>query len=304
VNPVESVPSSSIRGNRLGTGVAMTVAGGVGWGMSGTMSQQLFSAYGVEPAWLLSVRMTIAAAIFAVLVLATKRAELFALLKVPRDVAHLVAFALGGVLLCSFSYLNAIRASDAGTATVLQSLNLLIILAVTCARLHRRPVRRELVGVGLALVGTFLIATHGSFTSLAIAPAGLAWGLATAVACAIYTLLPASLLARYGSMAVTGSAIVCCAVASDVVFRPWEAVPALDAAGWLLVLGVAVVGTVLSFVLYLGGVKLVGGMLAGLLGCAEPVTACVLAAAVLGTSFAPLDVVGIVMIIAMMFLMV
>jgi drug/metabolite transporter (DMT)-like permease len=89
-----------------------------------------------------------------------------------------------------------------------------------------------------------------------------------------------------------------------VAFRPWEAVPALDAAGWLLVLGVAVVGTVLSFVLYLGGVKLVGGMLAGLLGCAEPVTACVLAAAVLGTAFAPLDVVGIVMIIAMMFLMV
>jgi drug/metabolite transporter (DMT)-like permease len=304
VEPVESVPSSSIRGNRLGVGVAMTVAGGVGWGMSGTMSQQLFSGYGVEPGWLLSMRMTIAAAVFAVILAATQRSRLRALLKVPRDVAQLVVFALCGVLLCSFSYLNAIRTSDAGTATVLQSLNLLVILAVTCARLRRRPTRRELTGVGLALVGTFLIATHGSLTSLAIAPAGLAWGLATAGACALYTMLPAGLLARYGSVAVTGSAIACCAAAADAAFRPWEAVPVLDAAGWLLVLGVAVLGTVLSFLLYLGGVKLVGGMLAGLLGCAEPVTACVLSAAVLGTAFAPLDVAGIAMIIVMMFLMV
>ena len=93
-------------------------------------------------------------------------------------------------------------------------------------------------------------------------------------------------------------------MASWTLFQPWEIAVSLDLEGWFYVAAVTVIGTVVSFACFLNGVKLVGSMLAGLLGCVEPVAACLLSALWLGTQFAPMDIVGMAMIIVMMFLMV
>lgn len=300
---VSARPADQVTGNHLGLGILLTILGGVGWGFSGTCAQFLFGAYGVDPLWIVCTRSVAAGVFFIALACVIDRERLVACVTDVRSMLKVAVFALFGVLMCQVCYLFAIDASDAGTATVLQSLNLLVILAVVCVQLRRRPTRKELVGVGLALVGTFLVATHGSFTSLAISPQALGWGLATAVSCALYTLLPGRLLAQYGAIVVTGVAMVMGGVVSCAAFHPWELGVALDAQGWLLVVAVVAVGTVMSYLCYLNGVKIVGSMLAGLLGCAEPVTACVLSCAWLGTVFMPVDVAGIAMIIAMMFLM-
>lgn len=300
---VSAQPSGAVRGNHLGLGIILTIVGGACWGLSGTCAQFLFGAYGVNPTWVVCVRSLVAGAFFIALACVVDRKRLVACLTDGRSMAQVAVFSLGGVMLCQVCYLFAIDASDAGTATVLQSLNLLVILAVVCVQLKRRPNAKELTGVALALVGTFLVATHGSLTSLAISPRALGWGLATAVSCALYTLLPGKLLARYGAIVVTGLAMAIGGVVSSAAFRPWETTVPLDLQGWLLMACVVVVGTIVSYLCYLNGVKLVGSMLAGLLGCAEPVTACILSAVWLGTVFMPVDVVGIVMIIAMMVLM-
>ena len=299
-----SKPSSLVTGEHLGFGIVCTILGGVCWGFSGTCAQFLFSRYGVSPEWVVCVRLLGAGAVFMALAFALDRANLKAACTSPRGLGSIVVFSLGGLALCQVCYLNAINASDAGTATVLQALNLLIILAVVCIRLKRRPTRRELVGVALALAGTFLIATHGSFTSLAVTPAGLFWGLLTAVSAALYTLLPAKPLAQYGSIVVTGLARGVGAVATWALFRPWEIPVRLDAGGVLAVVAVVLVGTVASYLLFLNGLKIVGSMLAGLFASTEPITASVLSSVWLGTTFAPVDLVGMGMIIAMMFTMV
>ena len=147
------------------------------------------------------------------------------------------------------------------------------------------------------------MSTHGSPTGLAISPQALGWGLATAVAAALYTLLPGRLLYEHGSIVTTGMAMATAGLVSCLAFRPWEIEVHLDLEGYAVVAAIVVVGTIVSFLCFLNGVKLVGSMLAGLLGCAEPVTACVLSAVWLGTVFMPVDVVGIAMIIVMMVLM-
>ncbi len=303
MNSVPAKPSSQVTGQHLGLGIALTLVGAVCWGFSGTCAQFLFSGYGLDPRWVVCVRSTVAGLFFLLLAVAVDRKRLVAVLTSPRALLSMFAFGVLGVLLCQVCYLFTIEASDAGTATVLQSLNLLIILAVVCFQLHRRPTRKEYIGVGLALVGTFLVATHGSFTSLAISPSTLCWGLATAVGCALYTLLPGRLLAEYGSIVTTGVAMTMAGVVSGALFRPWSLSAELDVTGLLFMGAIVVVGTIVSYLCYLNGVKLVGSMLAGLLGCAEPVTACVLSAVWLGTAFVPVDIVGMGMIIAMMFLM-
>ena len=47
-----------------------------------------------------------------------------------RDTIHLLAFAIFGITFCQFTYFMAIQASNAGTATVLQYLSPILILAV------------------------------------------------------------------------------------------------------------------------------------------------------------------------------
>jgi len=303
VQNVDSKPASHVDGSRLGLGVVLTLIGGIGWGFSGTCAQFLFDGYALDPRWLVCVRSMGAGIIFLIVASLFDRKNLRAAFN-PRTLLRIAVFGICGVLMCQTCYLFAIQTTDAGTATVLQSLNLLIIMCVVCVQMRRRPRPKELVGVALAIAGTFLIATHGSFSSLAISPAGLAWGLGTAVAGALYILLPAKLLQEHGSIVVTGFAMLFGGVVSWAAFQPWTIPVHLDLQGWMYVAAVTVIGTVVSFACFLNGVKMVGSMLAGLLGCAEPVAACVLSALWLGTQFAPMDIVGMAMIIGMMFLMV
>ena len=123
------------------------------------------------------------------------------------------------------------RLTNAGTATVLQCLQLVIIMGYTCVIDHRMPRVREAVGIGLALGGTFLIATGGDPTSLSISPLGLVAGLMCAVSATCMAVIPAKILPEYGSPIVTGSAMLTAGVVSCVFVQPWAHMPALDAAG-------------------------------------------------------------------------
>ena len=88
----------------------------------------------------------------------------------------------------------------------------------------------------------------------------------------------------------------------SVFVRPWESVPAFDASGLIALAILIVVGSFLAYNLYMQGVKDIGSVRASLIGTVEPVSATVTSALVLGTVFAPTDLIGFALIIAMVFL--
>ena len=51
----------------------------------------------------------------------------------------------------------------------------------------------------LAIGGTFLIATHGQMDQLSMTPAGLFWGLFSALTYALYIILPIKLIQNGGA---------------------------------------------------------------------------------------------------------
>ena len=283
-------------------GALITLLGGTCWGFSGTMASLLFSAYGVAPTWLLAVRQVVAGLLFLAYNLLVARDALRRLWTNPGHRRQLLVFAWLALLPSQLLYLVAVQLTDAGTATVLQCLQLVVIMAVTCVRARRAPAARELGGVGLALVGTFLIATEGDPSGLALPAAALAAGLACAVTTAGMSLVPAKILPVYGSSVVTGSAMLAAGVVSCALFQPWASMPVLDARGWLVLAAFIVVGTFFAFLFYLQGVREIGGMKASLLGTVEPVVATVLSVLLLGTEFAPATILGFACIIAMVFL--
>ena len=140
-------------------GVLATLAGAGLWGFSGTSASMLFDVYHVDTLWLLSVRQIFAGLLFMVLIAFTARDRFVRLWTNPAHIRTQLLFTLFGLFANQLFYLIAIRLTNAGTATVLQCLELIIIMVITCVRQTRGPRKRELAGLILALLGTFLIAT-------------------------------------------------------------------------------------------------------------------------------------------------
>ena len=277
--------------------------GGVCWGFSGTCGQYLFSRFDVSTLWLTCLRLLAGGVIMLALAAVRHRRELRNIWRCPGDAAMLVAYGLFGLMMCQYAYMTSISYSNAGTTTVLQTLSLVIIMLLTCLRLRRRPNLVETIALLLALFGTFLLATGGDPAHMVLSPQGLFWGLATAVAATVYTLLPRRLLSRWNREVVNGWAMLIGGVVLNLGARSWTFQVDLPLRGWLAVCAIVVFGTVLSFTLFMQGIRDVGPVKSSMLASTEPVSATVFSAVWLGTAFSTVDLLGFVAIIATIFLL-
>lgn len=293
---------------RFWRGVVAALIGGAMWGFSGTCAQYLYQHYEIDPLFITWVRMLGSGILFLILLASTQRGKLRAISGDRRELGRLALFGIAGLFLCQFTYTTSVNATNAGTATVLQSLNTVFILAATCLMMRRAPRAMELGGLALALVATWLIATKGNLTALMIPPAGLAWGLINAASCTFYIMYPKHLFARWGSLPVTGIGMLIGGIAAVAIWGLgglWGAppvVPELGLDGVLVLAAIVVIGTLAAFGLYLHGVSIVGSVKGGLLGTTEPASAMVFAALWLGTMFTWADWIGLVLMVAMIFL--
>lgn len=305
-----------MRDNPFFQGVICLLAGSVLWGFSGACTQYLFAHYAVSSLFITVVRMVGAGLLFLAYLLAAQRSRVRTLLSDRVERQRLAAFGVLGLFACQLTYIVTIGYTNAGIATVLQSLCTVIVLAVTCAQVHRHPYRLEIIGVVCALAATVLIATKGDLGTLNMPLLGLVWGLGTAAAESVYVLLSGPLTARWGSLVVTGLGMLAGGVAAFAVFAASGAVfaatggaagqpvavPVLGADGWLMLVLIVVFGTFGAFGLFIHGLSIVGGVRGTLLGTMEPVAATCFSALWLGTAFGWADWAGLVLMVAMVFL--
>ena len=283
-------------------GVLAALAGAVAWGFSGTCVQFLFGSTDIDAVTLTMLRQLGAGLLFLAALLVRERKRLAEMFGERDTLLRLAIFGVAGLFLNSLLYAATISFTNAGTATVLQSLCIVFALVVTCVTSRRKPRYAELVALACAMLAVFLIATHGDATSLKMPLAGLLLGLATAAAATFYTMYPKRLFERWGSFAVTGLGMLVGGLAGLVVClatgRLGASFPAFDAPS-LSVLGVAiVVGTFGAYGLFLRGVSAVGAVRGNMLGAAEPVSATVISALWLGTAFSWADWAGLALMVA------
>ncbi len=182
-------------------GIAMTLCGGVLWGVNATVfSKILMGTYHASPLWIACVRELAAGVLFAACSAIMTPKLLTGALRDRKSYPRLLATAIICVLLVQVAYLESINWTNSGTATVLQSLNLLFVLGVVCLRGRRLPGVREGIGVALAFAGTVLIATGGDFTTLKLPLVGLIWGAINAASTAAMVFLPVKLIERWGQL--------------------------------------------------------------------------------------------------------
>ena len=231
------------------------------------------------------------------------RDSVLGILRDPKDLLRLICYGICGLLLCQYAYMTAISWSNAATTTVLQNLGLLIVMGYTCLRGRRLPSRREGLALVLALAGVYLLATGGDPRHMALSPKGLFWGLAAAVAVVGYVMLPRGLMTRWGRAPITAMGMLIGGIAVNLAARSWTLYVPIPGRAWLAIGAIVVLGTVVSFTLFMRGLQDVGAVKSSMLASTEPVSATVFSAVWLGTTFSAPDLIGFACIIATIFLL-
>lgn len=277
-------------------GTLFTVIAGIAWGLSGTSGQYLM-AHGISALVLTNIRLIVAGLLLVLLSYIKSKEQFLAFLKDKSSLFSLLLFALFGLFLNQLAYLSAIQETNAGTATVLQYVCPVGILAYTCIKDKVAPTIAEILSMILAIGGTFLIATHGQLDQLSMTPAGLFWDLFSALTYALYIILPIKLIQKWGSILVIGV---------GMTISGFVAVPFTGIIGaslpmsfdiFLAFAGIILIGTVFAYTAFLKGASMVGPVKSSLLASIEPISAVFFAFMIMGDIFYPVDFLGMAMIL-------
>lgn len=277
-------------------GTLMTLIAGIAWGLSGACGQYLM-AHGFTAIGLTTIRLIISGAVLLLLAYLSDKEKVRTFLRDRSTYLPLLLFAFLGLLMTQLTYLEAIHATNAGTATVLQYLCPVGVLAYSCMKDRVAPTMSEIISMVLAIAGTFLIATHGQLNQLAINPKGLAWGVVSAFAYALYIILPLNLIQKWGSMLVIGVGMAI----PGILMLPFSGLLSssenyrLDT--WMALFGLVVIGTIFAYTAFLKGTSLVGAVKGSLLASFEPVSAVFFAFAIMNEHFFAIDFIGMAMIL-------
>ena len=292
-----------IKFSKQDVGAALAVFAASLWGISGACAQYVFEQKGIGIDWLVTVRLLIAGVLLVLLAWWQRPSQVMAVWRHVHSARQLLAFGVLGMLGVQYTYFAVIEHSNAAVGTVLQYLGPTVI-AVYLTTVHRRkPSRRELVAIVLAMLGTVLLVTHGELGVLQISPEALMWGLSSALALAFYTVQPVALLKRHDSAVVVGWGMLIGGLAFVGWSQPWHVSGTWDTGAYLAVLFIVVLGTLVPFYCYLLAVKTIGPQRTSLLACAEPLSAALVSVFWLEVAFGWLDVVGSLCIVLTIFIL-
>lgn len=277
-------------------GTLFTVIAGIAWALSGTSGQYLM-AHGISALVLTNIRLIIAGLLLVLLSYIKSKEQFLAFLKDKSSLFSLLLFSLFGLFLNQLAYLTAIHETNAGTATVLQYVCPVGILAYTCIKDKVAPTIAEILSMILAIGGTFLVATHGQLNQLSMTPVGLFWGLFSALTYALYIILPIKLIQKWGSILVIGVGMTI----SGFVAVPFTGIIGaslpLSFDIFLAFAGIILIGTVFAYTAFLKGASMVGPVKSSLLASIEPISAVFFAFMIMGDIFYPVDFLGMAMIL-------
>ena len=260
------------------------------FGVGGSLAQFLFQRRGVNVDWLVTMRLLSAGIVLLFIAAIRQGHKIFAVWKV--DAVSLILFALLGMLAVQYTYMAAINASNSATATLLQFTAPAMIAVWLALSRRRLPMAHELAAIGFAMLGTFLLVSHGQLGRLSISPAALLWGLAAAAAAAFNSLQPVRLLREHGAALVGGWGMLVGGLALCLLHEPWKVQGLWDGRAYAFLAFILVFGTLAAFYLYITALKLIGAQTSSLLTCAEPLSAAILAVWWLGAGWSGTDWLG------------
>ncbi len=282
--------------NRL-KGIIMAVGGSIFWGGSGVAAQFLLQDRGMTADYLTAIR-TLTAGL--ILLLIDRFVYGNNITNIWRDKVsryRLLFFGIFGMMAVQYTYFAAIAYSNAPTGTIIQYLMPVVILLWVALRERKLPQPGQVVCAILAILGTALLVTHGSLTTLSISEKALFWGILSALAAACYTVSPRWLLMRWPSAQVVGWAMLIGGAAISLIYPPLSYPGILDIDAILSLAYICILGTAIAFWAYVSSTKYILPQEASILNAMEPLASIVFSVLLLDVLFQLPEIAGTILII-------
>lgn len=279
------------------TGIMLAIGGSIFWGGSGVAAQFLLQDRGVTADFLTAVR-TLTAGLMLLLI------DRYVYGNNITDIWHdkasrnrLLFFGIFGMMAVQYTYFAAIAYSNAPTGTIIQYLMPVVILIWMAISEKKLPRLSQVLSALMAILGTALLVTHGSLTSLSISEKALFWGILSAFAAACYTITPRWLLMRWPSAQVVGWAMLIGGIAIVLICQPTCYFDLFDIAACLSLVYICILGTAVAFWAYVSSTKYILPQEASILNATEPLASIVFSVLLLNVNFQLPEIIGTILII-------
>jgi drug/metabolite transporter, DME family len=221
-------------------------------------------------------------------------------LRLPgKDVRDTFLIGVLGVAASNYFYYLAIQRTNVATAIIVQYTAPIWVLLYSVARGQQKPTLQRVAAVGLAVTGIALVIGLFGGSGLRLNTGGLFAGLLAAFSFAFYNVGGHNVLARHDRWMVllytTGSAFLFWLAVNPA----WKVVAAhYSGEQWLFLLSFSLLSVLAPFSFYFAGLQHLEPTRAIVVSCLEPVFSILIAAIALGEIMRPLQVAGIVLVLA------
>lgn len=273
---------TNTRGTSRWSGPLLIVISAISFGTLPIFARLAYAA-GATPTTVLLLRFLLAALPMGVVIVVRK-------IPLPRKRVLLGLVLMGGVGYVgqSLAYFTALTMASAGLVALLLYLYPALVTLLSALILKERLTPLKLGAVLLALAGTALTIRPDGGGSVV----GILLGIASAVIYSIYILVGSRIMPHSGVLASSTTVMASAALVYGGIVAVQGAVFPVTPLGWIAIVAIALVSTVLAIVTFFAGLERIGPSRASTISTFEPVVSVLLAALVLGESFTALQVVG------------
>jgi drug/metabolite transporter, DME family len=268
-------------------GLFMLVIAGILWGTGGLLGRLLGDATGLSPLAVATLRLSLGGAVLVGYLLLTGR-------WVPRRRAAWLRVTATGLLAAMFqaSYFTAVSLTSVSLATLVTIGSAPVIVLVAT---FRTVGRHQVIGVALALLGLGLLVGVPAAGGESLL--GAVFAMLAGTGFAVMTLLGTRPVAGLDDVTTTGVGFTIGGLALAPVVTAtsgWSALAAVptDVGSVGLLVALAIVPTALAYTCYFRGLRATSAGTGSVLALLEPLTATVLAVALLGERLGALGLAG------------
>ncbi|MER2150155.1 MAG: DMT family transporter [Candidatus Limivicinus sp.] len=287
--------------NNRNPGPALILLAGCFWGSMGLFVRRLDS-FGFSSIQIVSIRVTLAALIFCLLLLVKDPSGFRIAVK---DIPLFLGLGFGSILFFTVCYFTAITMMPLSTAAILLYTSPIWIMLMSVLFFREKLTGQKILALLLAFAGCVLVSgISGEGMSLK----GLLIGLGAGFGYGLYSILGTVALRRYSPYTVTTWTFVFAAVGSWLICRPADMLAKFAAAenlpGLILFcILTALVTAVIPFLAYTLGLRTVEASRAGILATVEPMVATLFGVLVFAEPLTLLSGLGMLLILASVILL-
>ena len=283
------------KNNKTLTGSILIILAGCFWGSMGIFVRRL-GTYGFSSIQIVSIRVTLAALLFTLVLLIKDRAGFKILF---RDLPLFLGLGFGSILFFTVCYFTAITMMPLSTAAILLYTSPVWIMLMSVLFFHEKLDRRKLMALVLAFAGCVMVS---GISGGGLTPIGLLVGLGSGIGYGLYSILGTIALRRYSPYTVTTYTFIFAAVGSWIICRPVELFDKFTNTAHIGFLTVfccltALVTAVIPFLAYTCGLQNVEASKAGIIATIEPMVATLIGILVFSEPLTLISGLGILLIL-------